>query len=73
LSKLDWERRGPPRQGSSSVDHPVGIERPYIHRTDEQKRARRQELEDDAKARGLAIRAAEWEARFGKPYPFSYR
>jgi len=71
VSKLDWERSGPPRPGSGSVDHPIATERPYVHVTDEQKRIRRQGRADEAKAKGLAIRAAEWEARYGAPYPLA--
>jgi hypothetical protein len=65
VTKFDWERDGPPRPGSSSMDHPRGIERPYVHVTDEQKRLRREELASEGRTRGRAILAAEWDARFG--------
>lgn len=59
MSKFDWERRGPPRPGSSNMDHPGPIERPYVHVTDAQRRQRREELAKEAKERGRAIRKAE--------------
>lgn len=71
MAKFDWQREGPPRPSSASMDHPVGLERPYLHVTDAQKKQRRKELEQERKAAGLAIRALEWEERFGTPYPFS--
>jgi hypothetical protein len=69
VSKFNWERSGPPRPGAGAVAHPPAIERPYVHVTAEQKRLRREEVAAENAARGLAIRAAEWEARHGKPYP----
>lgn len=59
MSKINWERRGPPRPGSSNLDHPAPIERPYVHVTDAQRRHRREELAKEADERGRAIRAAE--------------
>lgn len=70
MSGFDWDRKGPPRPGSAATDHPKGIERPYVHVTDAEKAERAKAYREAAKARGRAIRAAEWEARTGRPYPF---
>jgi hypothetical protein len=39
--------------------------KPYKHVTDAEKAQRRKELENEAKAKGEAIRKAEWDAKFG--------
>jgi hypothetical protein len=52
------------------MDHPRGIERPYAHKTDEQRRKDGLVRQADEKAKGRAIKAAEWERDFGTPYPF---
>ena len=51
------------------MDHPSGIERPYVHLSDAEKAKRAKAYRDEAKERGKAIRAAEWRARFGTDYP----
>ena len=74
MSGFDWERNGPPRPGSSSMDHPRGIERPYVApKTDAQKRQRREELAREKEARGIARMADEWEERYGKDAPNVWR
>ena len=65
MSKLDWERRGPPRPGSGAVDHPQGIQRPYVHVTEEEKKRRRQERASEERERVEAIRKAQRIASFG--------
>jgi hypothetical protein len=72
VSDFDWDRKGPPRPGSGSVDHPRGIERPYVHVTDADRAKKSKAYREEAKARGRAIVAAEWEARFGTPYPLRH-
>lgn len=70
MTGFDWDRKGPPRPGSSSMDHPRGIERPYVHKTEAQKAKERKAYRDEVQARGKAIRDAEWMARFGRPCPY---
>lgn len=70
MSGFDWDRKGPPRPGSGSVDHPGGIERPYVHKTDAEKRERREQLAKERQERAKAIRDAEWQARFGTNCPY---
>ena len=60
MTKLNHERRGPPRPRSSKMDHPRGVERPYVRQTDadrERKAAeradRKRELEFNSRARDL--------------------
>jgi hypothetical protein len=43
--------------------------RPYVHVTEAERSRRRKAIRDEAEARGRAIRAAEWNARFGTEYP----
>lgn len=69
MSDFKWNRKGPPRPGSSTMDHPSGIERPYVHVTAAEKAERSRAYREEAKERGRAIRAAEWKARFGTEYP----
>lgn len=84
MTKLDWDRTGPPRPASASLDHPSRIERPYVRVTDEHRKQRSKELNAEAEARGRGIREAElaawnaksaasWAAKFGAdaPNPFS--
>ncbi len=59
MSGFDWDRKGSPRPASSSVDHPRGIERPYVHVTDAEKAKKSKAYRDEAKDRGRAIRRAE--------------
>lgn len=70
MSKFDWDRRGPPRPGSSSVDHPRGVERPYVHLSEKEKKQRREDRAKDREERAKAIRDAEWQTRFGTPCPY---
>jgi hypothetical protein len=73
MTRMRWDRPGPARPGSSSMDHPRGIERPASvanAETDQERRARRKQEHAE---RGRAIKAAEWDARFGTDRPNPYR
>lgn len=64
MTKLDWERSGPPRPGSSGVAHPIAVERPYVHVTEREKADRRKAKKEEARARGEAILKAELDEWF---------
>ena len=68
---MDHTRKGPPRPSVDRGGHPTNFERPYVHRTNEDKSRRRHELKEEATSKGLLIKSAEWEDRFGRPYPLS--
>lgn len=70
MTKLNRERKGPPRPASGSMDHPRAIERPCAHVTDADKRRReaepakeRRELEDRSWLHDIEQMAARSEAR----------
>ena len=64
MSDFDWERKGPPRPASGSMDHPRGVQRPYVHVTDAEKARRTKAKREEDRARGEAIRKAELRAYF---------
>jgi hypothetical protein len=49
MSKLDWDRKGSPRPGSSSIDHPPLIQRPL--RSPQEREKRKAELLEEARER----------------------
>ena len=71
MTKFDWDRMGPPRPGSGNTDHPKRLETPFVHKTEEQEARERRDTADMNRARGLVIHAAEWKARYGRPYPLT--
>lgn len=58
MTKLNHERKGPPRPGSG-LGHPFGGERPYVHVTDEDRKRRRLELAEEHRRR--AARLPYWD------------
>lgn len=77
MSGFDWDRKGPPRPGSGSVDHPRGIERPYTPpKSEKEQRELAKHRREEAVARGRAIRRAELREflrRHGQEIPPSLR
>lgn len=59
VSGFNWDRDGPPRPGSGSMDHPRGVKKPYVHKTEADTKRRREERNAEPKARGKEIKAAE--------------
>jgi hypothetical protein len=68
---MNWSRKGPPRPSGDRGGHPNKFERPFVHRTEEDKARRRRELAEEKQATGLVRKDAEWRARFGRPYPLT--
>jgi hypothetical protein len=67
---MNWDRKGPPRPKTDRGGHPVNFEKPYVHKTAEDRAKRRRELAEEKKSISLVRKSAEWEA-LGRSYPLT--
>ena len=66
MSNFDWERKGPPRPGSSSMDHPRGIERPQVVLAPAEKAKRAETYAETKRRNEFASHVHDLERHFGR-------